>query len=156
MSWCGGGEISVTPGVAWRSRAISSETLKPGSCPPSPGFAPWAILISISRQWLRYSAVTPKRAEAICLVAEEALSPLSRGSKRSRASPPSPLQEAAPMRFMAMASVSCASLESAPCDMLPLEKRLRTWVIDSTSSSPMGARSDLKSSRLRMWMGGSA
>src|SRR3712207_7663282 len=45
--------FSVTPGVAWRSLAMSPVTLKPGSCPPSPGFAPWAILISISRQLLR-------------------------------------------------------------------------------------------------------
>src|SRR3546814_785900 len=30
MSWCGGGEINVTPGVAWRSRAMNSVTLKPG------------------------------------------------------------------------------------------------------------------------------
>ena len=25
MSWCGGGLISETPGVAWRSRAISAD-----------------------------------------------------------------------------------------------------------------------------------
>jgi hypothetical protein len=37
MSWCGGGEISVTPLVEWRSRAIRSVTLMPGSWPPSPG-----------------------------------------------------------------------------------------------------------------------
>ena len=38
----------VTPGVACLSRAISSETFLPGSCPPSPGLEPWAILISNS------------------------------------------------------------------------------------------------------------
>src|SRR5882672_3048646 len=69
MSWCGGGEISETPGVAWRSRAISAVTLKPGSWPPSPGLAPCAILISSSRQLLRYSAVTPKRPEAVGILA---------------------------------------------------------------------------------------
>ncbi|MEO7730215.1 MAG: glutamate synthase-related protein, partial [Kofleriaceae bacterium] len=31
MSWCGGGEISVTPGVEHRTRAIRSSTLLPGS-----------------------------------------------------------------------------------------------------------------------------
>jgi hypothetical protein len=36
-------------------------------------------LISISRQLFRYSAVTPKRPEATCLIAEEALSPFGRG-----------------------------------------------------------------------------
>ncbi len=79
MSWCGGGLIRVTPGVEWRSRAIISLTLTPGSWPPSPGLAPWATLISSSRQLLRYSAVTPKRPDATCLMADEALSPLARG-----------------------------------------------------------------------------
>ena len=50
MSWWGGGEINVTPGVEYLSLAISSVTLKPGNWPPSPGLAPWAILISISLQ----------------------------------------------------------------------------------------------------------
>ncbi len=79
MSWCGGGEISITPGVAWRRRAIISVTLKPGNWPPSPGLAPWATLISSSRHWFRYSAVTPKRPEATCLTAELGLSPLGSG-----------------------------------------------------------------------------
>ena len=39
---------------------MNSVTLKPGSWPPSPGLAPWAILISSSRQRFSYSAVTPK------------------------------------------------------------------------------------------------
>ena len=42
MSWCGGGEINVTPGVECLNFAISSVTLKPGNWPPSPGFAPCA------------------------------------------------------------------------------------------------------------------
>ncbi len=74
--------------------AIRPVTLKPGSWPPSPGLAPCATLISISRQLLRYSAVTPKRPEAICLIAEEALSPLARGLARAGSSPPSPLSRA--------------------------------------------------------------
>src|SRR4029450_9401240 len=48
MSWWGGGEIRATPGWVWRSRAISAETLWPGSWPPSPGLEPWAILICSS------------------------------------------------------------------------------------------------------------
>ena len=56
------------PGWAWRRRAMSSVTLWPGSWPPSPGLAPWAILISSSSAWARYSAVTPKRALATCLI----------------------------------------------------------------------------------------
>src|SRR5919204_587448 len=64
MSWCGGGEINATPGDVWRSRAISSETLWPGSWPPSPGFDPWAILIWSSSAKARYSGVTPNLALA--------------------------------------------------------------------------------------------
>src|SRR6478735_8106101 len=70
MSWCGGGEISPTPGVECRSRAMRSSTLWPGSWPPSPGFAPWAILICSWSASTRYGAVTPKRADATCLLAE--------------------------------------------------------------------------------------
>src|SRR5260221_539442 len=68
MSWCGGGEISGVPGVAWRMRAMYSVTLRAGSCPPSPGLEPCAILISSSSARTRYSAVTPKRPEATCLI----------------------------------------------------------------------------------------
>ena len=45
-----GGDINVTPGVECLNLAISFVTLKPGNCPPSPGLAPCAILISISLQ----------------------------------------------------------------------------------------------------------
>src|SRR5580693_877074 len=58
--------MSATPGCAWRRRAISSVTLWLGSWPPSPGFDPCAILISISSAWAKYSVVTPKRADATC------------------------------------------------------------------------------------------
>ena len=70
MSWCGGGEISPTPGRAKRSRAIISLTLWPGSWPPSPGFAPCAILICSTSALIRYSGVTPKRPDATCLILE--------------------------------------------------------------------------------------
>ena len=50
MSWWGGGEIRVTPGVESLNFAISSVTLKPGNWPPSPGLAPCAIFISNSLQ----------------------------------------------------------------------------------------------------------
>ena len=70
MSWWGGGEISATPGWVWRRRAISADTLWPGSWPPSPGFEPCAILIWSSSANAAYSGVTPKRPEAICLIRE--------------------------------------------------------------------------------------
>src|SRR5574338_1210972 len=40
-----------------------SDTLCPGNWPPSPGLAPWAILIWIWSELTRYSVVTPKRAD---------------------------------------------------------------------------------------------
>ncbi len=69
-SWCGGGEISATPGEVPRRRAISSVTLCAGIWPPSPGFEPWATLIWSSSADTAYSAVTPNRPEAICLIFE--------------------------------------------------------------------------------------
>src|SRR3981189_120685 len=70
MSWCGGGEISPTPGCVWRRRAISPLTLWPGSWPPSPGFDPWAILMLNSSANAQDSGVTPNRPDAICLMRE--------------------------------------------------------------------------------------
>ena len=63
------------PGTACRSRAMSSVTLCPGSCPPSPGLAPCTILISSSSARTRYSVVTPKRADATCLMRLSSRSP---------------------------------------------------------------------------------
>src|SRR5512141_312698 len=76
MSWCGGGEIRPTPGMECRTAAIWRSTFSPGNCPPSPGLAPCAILICRSSALTRYSAVTPKRPEATCLIAERMESPL--------------------------------------------------------------------------------
>ena len=100
MSWCGGGLISCTPGWVLRRRAMRPLTLWPGSCPPSPGFAPCAILISISSQLPRYSAETPKRPEATCLIC--APSRRSEALKRTGSSPPSPESDLPPMRFIAI------------------------------------------------------
>src|SRR5580698_6386753 len=108
--------MSVTPGVLRRSLAIIALTLWPGIWPPSPGLEPWAILISISVALARYSAVTPNRPEATCLMRRFLESPFSIGVNRLRSSPPSPEFDLPPMRFMAMASVSWASGESAPIE----------------------------------------
>lgn len=97
------------PGMEWRVLAITSSTLKPGSCPPSPGLAPWAIFICISSAFTRYSAVTPKRPEATCLMALRRLVPSSRGMKRARSSPPSPVLLRPCSLFMAIAMASWAS-----------------------------------------------
>jgi hypothetical protein len=60
-------------------------------------------------------------------------------SRRSaRSSPPSPVFDLPPMRFMAMASVVCASVEIEPSDMAPVAKRLTISLAGSTSSSGTG------------------
>ena len=114
MSWCGGGEIRPTPGVEYRVLAIHGYTLCPGSWPPSPGLAPCAILICRSSALTRYSLVTPNRPLATCLTAERRRSPLASGMNRSGSSPPSPVFDRAPSRFMAMARVWWASAEMEP------------------------------------------
>ena len=110
MSWCGGGEIRPTPGVECRVRATHGYTFGPGSWPPSPGLAPCAILIWMSSAWVRYMLVTPNRPDATCLIAERR----SGSSSRSTSSPPSPVFDLAPSRFIAIARVSCASGEIEP------------------------------------------
>src|SRR5881398_2338327 len=109
MSWCGGGEIRPTPGVEYRVLAIHGYTLCPGSWPPSPGLAPCAILICRTSALTRYSVVTPKRPEATCLIAERIESPFGNGLNREASSPPSPVFDLPPMRFIAIARVVCAS-----------------------------------------------
>src|ERR1039458_3232982 len=101
MSWCGGGEMRPTPAVVRRTLAIHGYTFAPGSWPPSPGLAPCAILIWSSRALTRYWLVTPKRPEATCLMAEFLLSPLGIGSYREGSSPPSPVLDLPPIRFIA-------------------------------------------------------
>ena len=82
---------------------MTASTLWPGSCPPSPGFAPCAIFICIISAFVRYSAVTPNLPEATCLIAERIVSPLGNGVKRSTSSPPSPVLDLPPILFIAIA-----------------------------------------------------
>src|SRR5881409_2446940 len=123
MSWCGGGEIRPTPGVEYRVLAIHGYTLCPGNWPPSPGLAPCAILICRSSAFTRYSLVTPNRPLATCLIAERRRYPFGSGLNRPGSSPPSPVLDLPPSRFIAMASVSCASAEIEPYDIAPVENR---------------------------------
>ena len=53
------------------------------------------------------------------------------------------------MRFMAMASVSCASLLMEPKDMAPVAKRFTISAAGSTSSSGTGGPAGLKSNMPR-------
>ena len=68
--------------------------------------------------------VTPNRPEATCLIAERIESPLGSGLKRSASSPPSPVFDLPPMRFIAIASVVCASRLIEPKLIAPVAKRL--------------------------------
>src|ERR1700759_1892909 len=111
MSWCGGGEIRPTPGVECRTRAMFLSTLWPGNCPPSPGFAPCAILIWMSSALTRYSVVTPNRPDATWLMGDRGESPFGGGTKRCDSSPSSPVFDLPPMRFNWTARVVCDAHE---------------------------------------------
>src|ERR1700716_220575 len=106
--------MSPTPGVECRTRAITASTLWPGNCPPSPGFAPCAILICMVSALTRYSVVTPNRPEATCLIAERIESPFGIGFKRSLSSPPSPGFDLPPIRVIAVGRGGCAPRATAP------------------------------------------
>ena len=80
--------------------------------------------------------MTPNRPEATCLIELRRIR-RSHG-KRSSSSPPSPVFERPPMRFIAIASVSCASLLMEPYDIAPVAKRLTISLAGSTSSIGIG------------------
>jgi len=102
-------------------------------------------LIWICSALARYSAVTPNRPEATCLIFDFSTSPslssmflcdpvrASRGAQRfarldGREAPAVLAAFAgvrfAATRFIATASVVCASIEIEPCDIAPVEKTL--------------------------------
>mmetsp|Transcript_57260 Transcript_57260/g.105829 ORF Transcript_57260/g.105829 Transcript_57260/m.105829 type:complete len:311 (-) Transcript_57260:324-1256(-) len=160
MSWCGGGEMSPTPGVAFRVSAILPITLCPGNSPPSPGFAPCANLICSSSALARYSAVTPKRPEATCLILDRKESPAamshvvppaSNGPASSWAnlmgsSPPSPVLLLPPTRFIAIAIARWASSEIDPNEAAPVQKRFTISTAGSTSDSDTASHSSVRKS----------
>ena len=78
--------------------------------------------------------VTPNRPDAICLIALRRKSPFSSGTKRCGSSPPSPEFDFAPIRFIAIASVSCASALIEPNDIAPVTNRDTIALTGSTSS----------------------
>ena len=75
---------------------------------------------------------TPKRPEATCLIADRRESPFASRSYRTGSSPPSPVFDLPPMRFIAMASVECASCEIEPSDIAPVAKRFTISLAGST------------------------
>src|SRR5215469_14105272 len=143
MSWCGGGEIRPTPGVEYLVFAIHGYTLCAGSWPPSPGLAPCDILICRSSALTRYSLVTPNRPLATCLIADLRRSPFTSAAYLSASSPPSPEFDRPPSRFIAIARVWCASADSEPYDIAPVQNRLTISLTGSTSSIGTGSRAVL-------------
>ena len=93
--------------------------------------------------------VTPKRPLATCLMALRLESPLGMGSKRRGSSPPSPVLDLPPMRFMAMASASWDSALMEPKLMAPVAKRLTISLSGSTSSRSMAGPTGLNRNRPR-------
>ena len=92
--------------------------------------------------------MTPNRPEAICLMAERsALAlPSAFGTSRFGFSPPSPVLDLPPRRFIARASVACASSDIEPYDMAPVQKRRTMFDAGSTAATSTGSRSDSKAS----------
>ena len=86
------------PVVALRAWATLSVTFLAGRWPPSPGFAPWPILISTRYDELIISLVTPKRPEATCWPRQSGYWPYM-----SWISPPSPFMAMMLARFAASA-----------------------------------------------------
>ncbi len=71
-------------------------------------------------------------------------SPFGSRSKRASSSPPSPVLDRPPMRFIAIASVSCASLLMDPNDIAPVAKRFTISLAGSTSSIGTGFVGELQ------------
>ena len=78
---------------------------------------------------------------------EFAESPLASVVSRSGFSPPSPVLDLAPMRFMAIASARCASSEMAPKLMALVSKRFTMESALSTSSRGTGPEASGTNSR---------
>src|SRR3546814_6977433 len=72
-------------------------------------------------------------------------SPLGSGLKRSGSSPPSPVFDRPPLRFIATASVVCASRLIEPKLIAPVAKRLTISLAGSTSSIGIGVGANLNS-----------
>ena len=131
---------------------MKSFTLSPGSCPPSPGLAPCAIFIWISVALDKYSVVTPNLPEATCLIREFIESPLGKGLNLEDSSPPSPVLDLPPRRFIAIASVVCASVDIEPSDIAPVANLFTISGLSAINKCPetkaaeltMGLRSTIK------------
>ena len=71
------------------------------------------------------------------------------GIKRFASSPPSPVFDLPPIRFMAIAKVACASVDIEPKDIAPVANRFTISFADSTCSSGIAGPTDLTSNKPR-------
>ena len=77
---------------------------------------------------------------------------LATGIKRLASSPPSPVLDLPPIRFIAIAKVAWASVEIEPNDIAPVAKRFTISFADSTDSNGMAEPTDLISNNPRKVM----
>ena len=127
--------------------------LRPGSWPPSPGFEPWAILISSWSARARYVAVTPNRAEATCLIEASRRSPSGPGAYQAGSSPPSPVFAAPPASWIPMREGLVCLGASAPTLIAETTNRRTIDGASSTSerSTEAGTGRIRSSSRGTAW-----
>jgi hypothetical protein len=83
------------------------------------------------------------------LIALRIESPFGIRLYRSDSSPPSPVFDLPPIRFIAIASVVWASREIEPYDIAPVENRLTIETAGSTSSSGTGVRPSSSAALMR-------
>ena len=140
MSWCGGGEIRPTPGVEWRTAAICAVDLVAGKLAALAGLG---ALGDLDLEVVGIDQIFGGDAEA---ARGDLLDRRARrwAAKRSRSSPPSPVLERPPIRFIATASVVCASRLIEPKLIAPVAKRLTISAAGSTSSSGTGGAGRLQ------------
>ena len=86
-------------------------------------------------------------SEMFGLIADDGLSPFSRKTNRDGSSPPSPESDFAPIRFIAIERVSCASGLNAPRLIPGDTRRLLISVILSTFSTEIGCFFGVKSNK---------
>lgn len=118
--------------------AITSLTLNPGSCPPSPGFAPWATLICISSAFTKYSADYAETSGGHLFDGGTEGETVFAGSETGGVFASFPVLLRPCILFIAIAIVSCASLLIEPKLMAPVTKRFMISLTGSTSSIGMG------------------
>ena len=133
MSWCGGGEIRPTPGVEWRSRRDQVVDLVARQLAALAGLR---ALRDLDLQLVGVDEVARRDAEAARgdLLDRRAAQVAVRVGRRARgSSPPSPVFERPPMRFIAIASVSCASLRDR-AERHRAGREARTISLDGSTS----------------------